>query len=56
MQKDSNLDRCREIRVELAECVHGYRLQQQLTHHLERDIALTTRLLARLTTGDDFSS
>ncbi|KIW16784.1 hypothetical protein PV08_03974 [Exophiala spinifera] len=55
MQKNPNPDRCREIRVELAECVHGYRQQQQLTHHLERDIALTTRLLARLTTGDFLS-
>lgn len=56
MQKNPNLDRCREIRVELVECVHGYRLQMQLTHHLERDVALTTRLLAWLTTADDDSS
>lgn len=51
MQRDPDRDRCNEIRAQLEDCIQSYRLQRQLTHHLERDVELTMRLLSRLETG-----
>ncbi|KIV82155.1 hypothetical protein PV11_04283 [Exophiala sideris] len=51
MQRNPDIDRCHDIRLQLDDYLRSCRFQRQPSNHFERDVELTTRLLAQMTGG-----